>query len=189
MRILLIDNYDSFTFNIVELLREVGIAEIDVIKNDDPFPDDVTDYSHLILSPGPATPKESGCLMDIIRRHYRSKPMLGICLGHQAIAEVFGASLRNLNKPHHGYRSTLQCIQPSTLFKEMPLRFTVGLYHSWVVDEESMPSELEVTAVSSDNHIMAFQHQQYPVYGVQFHPESYMTEYGLKLMQNFLQTT
>lgn len=170
----------------MELLRQCNVSQISIIKNDAVDVQSLENYSHILLSPGPATPSESGNLLSLIQHAYKHKPILGICLGHQAIAEVFGGKLINLKEPRHGYRTNLSRIKPCKLFREIPSNLQVGLYHSWVVDETNFPEELEVTAYSEDGLIMGLQHKELPVYGVQFHPESFMTEHGLKLIQNFL---
>lgn len=186
MPILLLDNYDSFTLNIVELLRQCGEHEVILRKNDEIDLHDLPDCSHLILSPGPATPKESGLLIPLIQQTLHRWPILGICLGHQAIAEAMGGELQLLPKPKHGYRTQITQQQHPEIFDQIPAQFTVGLYHSWVVSETHFPQVLEITAHSNDGHIMALKHKTASLHGVQFHPESYMTEFGLQLMKNFL---
>lgn len=186
MRILLVDNYDSFTFNIVERLRHLGYTNVTHRYNDAIEPQEALNYDAIMLSPGPATPREAGNLCSIIEQTYTQRPLLGICLGHQAIAEVLGARLHNLPAPFHGFQSTLRVSEQTNALVQ-PLHNTpIGLYHSWVVDPTTVPNTLHINAYSAEGHIMAIQHKQYPVYGVQFHPESYMTPHGDKVFQAFL---
>jgi anthranilate synthase component 2 len=186
MRILLLDNYDSFTFNIVERLRQLGYSEIDRRFNNAIEPHEALAYDAIILSPGPATPAESGCLCALIEHVYTQRPLLGICLGHQAIAQVMGAPLINLTKPYHGFRSTLHVLEKNNSWLQALNQKPIGLYHSWVVGENPFPNTLAITARSTEGHIMAIEHRQHPVYGVQFHPESYMTPDGDALFNGFL---
>lgn len=187
MKILLIDNYDSFTYNIVELLRQICGIDFFILKNDKLHAVRDSDFDKVIISPGPATPHESGDLMSFIARFYQFKPMLGICLGHQAIAEFLGAQLINLEIPYHGYRTKIKVCVGERLFSKIPMSsFYVGLYHSWVVNKNSVPENIVVTSFSEDGHIMSLKHNQYDLYGVQFHPESYMSEFGRELIEGFL---
>lgn len=195
LRVLLIDNYDSFTYNIVELLRQFPSVDLDLRMNDEVSIAEASGYDAIILSPGPATPKESGNLLDIITALAPTHPMFGICLGHQAIAQAFGATLRNEKKPFHGFQTTVEVMKPHLLFdglprsgndSNLPTPFKAGLYHSWSVSEADFPSELAITAYSAEGNIMALRHKTYRLHGVQFHPESYMTEYGKEMMANFL---
>jgi anthranilate synthase component 2 len=186
MRILLLDNYDSFTFNIVERLRHLGFTHVDRRYNNAIEPHEALAYDAIILSPGPATPAESGCLCALIEQVYTQRPILGICLGHQAIAQVMGAPLINLPNPYHGFRSTLHVLDTNNTWLQALNQKPIGLYHSWVVGENPFPNTLAITARSTEGHIMAIQHRQYPVYGVQFHPESYMTPDGDALFNGFL---
>ena len=186
MRLLLLDNYDSFTFNIVERLRCLGYTNVDRHFNNAIDAQQALSYDAIILSPGPATPSEAGNLWNIIEQTYTHRPILGICLGHQAIAEVMGASLENLATPYHGFQSTLHLINPNNPLLEPINQQPIGLYHSWVVSETNFPNSLLITARSAEGHIMAIQHKQYPVYGVQFHPESYMTPHGDAVFTGFL---
>jgi anthranilate synthase component 2 len=186
MRILLVDNYDSFTFNIVERLRHLGYTNVTHRYNDAVEAQEALNFEAIILSPGPATPREAGHLCSIIEHTYTLRPLLGICLGHQAIAEVLGAELYNLPQPFHGFQSTLQVTQHGNDLVQ-PLHNTpIGLYHSWVVSPNQLPNSLHINAYSSEGHIMAIQHKEYPVYGVQFHPESYMTPQGDAVFNAFL---
>jgi anthranilate synthase component 2 len=195
LRVLLIDNYDSFTYNIVALLQQLEVDDLTLRKNDEIEAAEASLYDAILLSPGPALPVASGNLLDIVRQLAPTHPILGICLGHQAIAEAFGGCLRNEALPYHGYQTSLRFVKPHHLFDglprdaedaNLPASFKVGLYHSWSVDETNLPEALEVTAYSTEGNIMAMRHKTYNVHGVQFHPESYMTEYGKELIWNFL---
>ncbi len=186
-KILIIDNYDSFTYNLVHLVNEIGL-ECDVWRNDKFAISDVDVYSHIILSPGPGIPSEAGLLLEVIAKYAPTKSIFGVCLGQQAIAEVFGGKLYNLSRPMHGIATPIKVTDTTEkLFKGLPESFKVGRYHSWVVDRDGLPDVLAVTAIDEqDNSIMALRHQQYDVRGVQFHPESVLTDYGKAVMQNWL---
>jgi len=187
MKILIIDNYDSFTYNLVHLVNEIGL-QCDVWRNDKFAIGDVDAYSHIILSPGPGIPSEAGLLLEVIEKYAPTKSIFGVCLGQQAIAEAFGGKLFNLSRPMHGIATPIRVTdQQEKLFAGLPQSFKVGRYHSWVVDRDGLPDSLTVTAIDEqDNSIMALRHNQYDVRGVQFHPESVLTEYGRALMQNWL---
>lgn len=186
-KVLIIDNYDSFTYNLVHLVNEIGL-QCDVWRNDKFNIADVDAYNKIILSPGPGVPSEAGLLLEVIEKYSPSKSIFGVCLGQQAIAEVFGGKLYNLSKPMHGLATPIQVTDVhEKLFIGLPQTFKVGRYHSWVVDEKAIPQSLTVTAIDEgDNSVMALRHNQYDVRGVQFHPESILTEYGKELMLNWL---
>ena len=186
-KILIIDNYDSFTYNLVHLVNEIGL-QCEVWRNDKFNLDDVDAFSHIILSPGPGIPSEAGLLLDVIARYAPTKSIFGVCLGQQAIAEVFGGQLYNLSRPMHGIATPIKVIDTDErLFTGLPETFKVGRYHSWVVDQKGFPDVLTVTAIDEqDNSVMALRHKHYDVRGVQFHPESVLTEHGRQLMQNWL---
>jgi anthranilate synthase component II len=186
-RILIIDNYDSFTYNLVHLVNELGL-QCEVWRNDQFNIGDVDAFDNIILSPGPGIPSEAGMLLEVIEKYAPSKSIFGVCLGQQAIAEVFGGNLYNLNQPMHGIATPVKVTdQHEKLFIGLPQNFKVGRYHSWVVDEKTVPGSLTVTAIDeADNTVMALRHKQYDVRGVQFHPESVLTEYGKELMYNWL---
>jgi len=186
-KILIIDNYDSFTYNLVHLVNEIGL-QCDVWRNDKFAIGDVDAYSHIILSPGPGIPSEAGLLLEVIEKYAPTKSIFGVCLGQQAIAEVFGGKLYNLSRPMHGIATPIKVTDSQEkLFAGLPKSFKVGRYHSWVVDTNGFPDVLTVTAIDEqDNSIMALRHNQYDVRGVQFHPESVLTEHGRALMQNWL---
>ena len=186
MKLALIDHNDSFTYNIVELLRQFSRLTLEVLRSDDLRPEDLQVYDKLILSPGPGLPRDFVHIKEILDRYKNQKPILGICLGHQAIATYFGAKLLNLSQVVHGQPKEIIQKNQGDLFAGLPARLEVGLYHSWVVSNENFPVALSINATTTGGQIMALQHKQLPLYGVQFHPESFMTEYGKELMQNFL---
>jgi anthranilate synthase component 2 len=185
--ILIIDNYDSFTYNLVHLVNELGL-QCDVWRNDKFALEDVDAYDKIILSPGPGIPSEAGLLLDVIKKYAPTKSIFGVCLGQQAIAEVFGGSLYNLSQPMHGIATPIKVTDTDEqLFRDLPDSFKVGRYHSWVVSANDLPEVLKVTAIDEeDNSIMALSHCEYDVRGVQFHPESILTEYGKEMMGNWL---
>ena len=185
MKIVIIDNYDSFTYNLSHLLKELG-AEIDVVRNDKFELKDLEQYDKIVLSPGPGIPSEAGLLLDVIRTYAGRKPILGVCLGHQAIGEVFGASLENLKEVYHGVQTEGTQLGNDYIFEGLPERVMMGRYHSWVVAKDSVPECLEVTAMSDDGEIMAMRHRQYDIHGIQFHPESVLTPDGKTIVGNFL---
>ena len=185
MKIVIIDNYDSFTYNLSHLLKELG-AEVDVVRNDKFELKDLEQYDKIVLSPGPGIPSEAGLLLDVIRTYAGRKPILGVCLGHQAIGEVFGASLENLKEVYHGVKTEGTQLGNDYIFEGLPERVMMGRYHSWVVAKDSVPECLEVTAMSDDGEIMAMRHRQYDIHGIQFHPESVLTPEGKTIVGNFL---
>jgi anthranilate synthase component 2 len=186
-KILIIDNYDSFTYNLVHLVNELG-QQCEVWRNDKFAINDVDAFDKIILSPGPGIPSEAGLLLEVIEKYSPTKSIFGVCLGQQAIAEVFGGSLYNLSQPMHGIATPIKVTDgQEPLFKGLPGNFKVGRYHSWVVSDKGFPRALQITAIDEeDNSIMALSHREYDVRGVQFHPESILTEYGKELMQNWL---
>ncbi|HLF64078.1 MAG TPA: aminodeoxychorismate/anthranilate synthase component II [Saprospiraceae bacterium] len=187
MKVLLIDNYDSFTYNLAQLLTQTGLCEYHVALNDQIALGDVDAYDKILISPGPGLPGEAGITCDIIRRYASEKSILGICLGHQAIAEVFGARLFQMPAAQHGQTVETSLVKKDDpLFTGLPDMFVTTLYHSWAVDPASIPLDLLITATSSHGHIMGLRHARYAVWGLQFHPESIATEYGLEMMRNWL---
>lgn len=201
MKILVFDNYDSFTYNLVHLVKKVmPEAEVDVYRNDEIALEKVAAYDKIILSPGPGIPSEAGMLLPLIKEYAASKSILGVCLGHQAIGKAFGGELINLSTVYHGVATNIfqrqlentednnskLKIQNSKLFEGLPGNFLVGRYHSWVINNDSFPDVLEVTAVDDNGYIMALQHKQYDIQGVQFHPESVLTPNGEAIMKNWL---
>ena len=187
MKILILDNYDSFTYNLVQYIQEILEQKIDVFRNDEIDLDAIETYDFIILSPGPGLPKDAGIMPALIKRYAATKTILGVCLGHQAIGEAFGASLENLAHVFHGVETPVEVVaEDEPLFANMPTTFQAGRYHSWVVAKQDLPSELEITAVDEDGVIMAMRHKEFDVRGVQFHPESIMTEFGRKMLENIL---
>ena len=185
MKIVIIDNYDSFTYNLSHLVKDLG-AEVAVVRNDQFRLDEIEAYSKIILSPGPGIPSEAGLLLDVIRTYAGRKPILGVCLGHQAIGEVFGAKLENLSDVFHGVATPCHIITDDPIFSGISRDITIGRYHSWVVAREDLPDCLEVTAVSDEGQIMALRHRNLNVRGIQFHPESVLTPDGRKMLQNWM---
>lgn len=185
LRVVVIDNYDSFTYNLVHLVRHLG-AEVTVYRNDQFALADLEDFDKIILSPGPGIPAEAGLLLDVIRTYAGRKPILGVCLGHQAIGEVFGGSLTNLSDVFHGVATEGTQLQNDPIFAGLPRRITMGRYHSWVVDRDTLPPCLEVTAESDEGYIMALRHRDYDIHGIQFHPESVLTPQGSTIVSNWL---
>ena len=186
--ILMIDNYDSFTYNIVQYCRELG-ADLKIIRNDEMSIDEVKELNpqKIIISPGPASPDEAGITLDVIRYFKDFVPILGICLGHQSIAQVFGGDVVRAKKMMHGKTSMMKQNQQCAIFKDLPDIFRATRYHSLIVDKDTIPDSIEVTAYSEDDHeVMALKIQDKEIYGVQFHPESIMSEYGHKIIGNFL---
>ena len=185
MKIVIIDNYDSFTYNLSHLVKELG-AEVTVVRNDQFELADLEPYSKIILSPGPGIPSEAGLLLDVIRTYAGKKPILGVCLGHQAIGEVFGGKLENLSDVFHGVATPCHILNDDPIFSGIERDITIGRYHSWVVSNENFPDCLEVTAVSDEGQVMALSHKTLNVRGIQFHPESVLTPDGKKMLQNWL---
>lgn len=186
MNVLIFDNYDSFTYNLVHAVEKVG-HRVSVYRNDEISLEDVKHFDKIILSPGPGIPAEAGLLLPLIEAYASSKSILGVCLGHQAIGEAFGAKLVNLDTVHHGVAHPItQTEINSLLFEGLPQTFEVGRYHSWIVSDEDFPDELQVTARDSKGYIMALQHVKYAIQGVQFHPESILTPLGDRIISNWL---
>ena len=184
-RTVIIDNYDSFTYNLSHLVKELG-AEVTVVRNDQFKLEDLEQFSKIILSPGPGIPSEAGLLLDVIKTYAGRKPILGVCLGHQAIGEAFGAKLENLSDVFHGVATPCHIIADDPIFSGIERDITIGRYHSWVVSREGLPDCIEVTAVSDEGQIMALRHRELNVRGIQFHPESVLTPDGRKMLQNWM---
>lgn len=185
MKTIIIDNYDSFTYNLSHLVKELGV-DVTVRRNDQFKLSDLEGFDNIILSPGPGIPEEAGLLMEVIRTYAGRKPILGVCLGHQAIGEVFGAKLENLSSVFHGVATEGTQFGIDPIFAGLPQRIVMGRYHSWVVSKEQFPNCLEVTAESDEGQIMALRHRQFNVHGIQFHPESVLTPEGRTIVKNWL---
>ena len=188
MKILVLDNYDSFTYNLVQMIEQIMAQKVDVFRNDQISLDDVDKYDKIILSPGPGIPKEAGILLEVIKKYASTKSILGVCLGQQAIAEAFGGSLINLSEIFHGVATEATQIKDHRLFKNLPEKLQVGRYHSWAVNPEDFPEELEITSVDESGMIMSLKHKKYDVHAVQYHPESILTPKGRQILENFLKS-
>ena len=189
MKIVVIDNYDSFTYNLVHAIKKISGLPVDVFRNDEISLEDLEKYDKIVLSPGPGLPEESGLLREIIKEFAPKKSMLGVCLGHQAIGEVFGGKLLNMKKVLHGIATPVELTETkSVLFEGLPKTFEVGRYHSWIVQKEDLPECFEVTSYDNDGFIMSMKHKEYDVEGVQFHPESVLTPLGEQILKNWLKT-
>ncbi|MBA3649722.1 MAG: aminodeoxychorismate/anthranilate synthase component II [Chitinophagales bacterium] len=185
MKILVLDNYDSFTYNLVYLLKKIENVELEVHRNDKIGLNEIGRFDKIILSPGPGIPGEAGILLEVIREYCSKKSILGVCLGHQAIAEAFGGTLFNLNNVFHGIATSIEISGDEDLFHDVPKRFIVGRYHSWAVNRNELPPSLEITAYDDEGNIMALRHKKFDVRGVQFHPESILTDYGEQIIKNW----
>ena len=191
MKLLVLDNYDSFTYNLVHLVEKITHIKVDVYRNDQIPLEKVKDYDKIILSPGPGIPEEAGLLLPLIKEYASTKSILGVCLGHQAIGQAFGGTLTNLSTVFHGVATPIKTGGEKyevrgRLFEGLPDEFEVGRYHSWVVNKEDFPTDLEITAEDETGMIMALQHKTFDVQGVQFHPESVLTPVGEQIMRNWL---
>ena len=185
-RILVIDNYDSFVFNIVQYLSQLG-AKVDVLRNDEVTVEQAREYDGVLLSPGPGTPADAGVCIDIVKELGGQVPIFGVCLGHQAIAEAFGSQLNNMGEVLHGVTTECVVTDPTErLFLDIPSRFEVCRYHSWTVVPSSMPSDLKITAEDDKGFVLAEAHSKYDVRGVQFHPEAFLTQHGLQMIKNWM---
>ncbi len=184
--ILVLDNYDSFTYNLVHYVKELGYS-VDVYRNDKIRLENVNNYDKIILSPGPGLPKDAGILKDLIRRYASTKKIFGVCLGMQAMGEVFGGKLENLEEVYHGVATKVNITASNCpIYKGIPNQFEVGRYHSWAVSHSEFPEDLIITSKDIHGQIMSLQHREYQLYGVQYHPESILTEYGKLIIKNFL---
>ena len=187
MKILVLDNYDSFTYNLVQYIERVLKRKIDVRRNDQLDLEEVAAFDKILISPGPGIPDEAGITLDLIRKYGPVKSILGVCLGHQAIAEAYGGSITNLSTVYHGVTGQMkQLVTDEYLFNGVPAEFDAGRYHSWVVEHETLPRDLEITVENDEGFIMAIRHREHDVKGVQFHPESVLTEYGGMMILNWI---
>lgn len=187
--IVIIDNYDSFTFNLVHYIEAIINQKITVFRNNEFVLSDIAAFQKIIISPGPGLPDEAGLSKQVIRHYKESKAILGVCLGHQAIVEIFGGKLKNLPEVYHGRSLKANVVQDDILFQNLPKQFLTGRYHSWVADENYFPECLETTAIDDFGNIMALKHKNLNIRGVQFHPESIMTEHGFKMLENWIKLT
>lgn len=186
--IIVIDNYDSFTYNLVHYLEDLN-AKVTVVRNDEFELDELEQFDKILLSPGPGLPDEAGLLKAVIKKYAETKPILGICLGQQAIGEVFGGSLTNLEKVYHGVATNVRLsVSDESLFDGLGDEFEVGRYHSWVISNNDFPADLEITSTDKNGQIMSIRHKKYDVKGVQFHPESVLTPNGKKILENWLRS-
>jgi anthranilate synthase component 2 len=187
MKILVLDNYDSFTYNLVHILKELTKEPVDVCRNDEINLNEFSIYDKIVISPGPGVPDQAGITKKMIRQYANNKSILGVCLGCQAIAEVFGGTLINLDKVYHGVETNINLLdQGDRIFRDVPLSFSAGRYHSWAVNDKGLSSDLKITAIDDEGMVMALTHKTYDVKGVQFHPESILTKYGKKIILNWL---
>lgn len=188
MKIIIIDNYDSFTYNLVHMVEDITGIFPDVYRNDEIAIEAINAYDLIILSPGPGIPDEAGILKEVIKTYASSKPIFGVCLGLQAITEVFGGSIENLDSVFHGVATTMSITNEAALiYKEIPKEFEAARYHSWIASAGDFPEELEVTCVDEFGSIMSLQHKEYNISAVQFHPESILTPLGEKIVRNFIE--
>ena len=185
MKIALIDNYDSFTFNIYHYLKNIK-CDVEVFRNDKFQLKDINKFNKIVISPGPGNPDQAGHCLELIKHYYKLKPILGICLGHQALAQVFGAKIIKAKKLMHGKISKIKILENSKIFKKIPKIIEATRYHSLVVDKKTLNKSFKITAQTTDHVIMAIEHKNYPLFGIQFHPESYKTKYGQKIINNFI---
>lgn len=185
MKIVIIDNYDSFTYNLAHLLCEAG-ADVTVLRNDRFRLTDIERYDKIVLSPGPGIPSEAGLMPDVIKEYAGRKPILGICLGHQAIGEAFGGRLTCLSEVFHGVATPVEILSDDYIYEGLPRTIEVGRYHSWIVDRDTLPDCLEVTSLSREGYIMSLRHKVYDIRGIQYHPESVLTPDGKTIINNWL---
>jgi anthranilate synthase component 2 len=187
MKILVLDNYDSFTYNLVQYIERVIKKPVDVFRNDQISLEEIERYDKILISPGPGIPVEAGISLELIRRYGATKSILGVCLGHQAIAEAYGGSIKNLTTVYHGVVGQMKQVVPGDyLLEGIPGEFDAGRYHSWIVEPENLPAELEINVENDEGFIMAIRHRKFDVRGVQFHPESVLTEYGGRIILNWV---
>ena len=186
MKLLVLDNYDSFTYNLVQMIETTSDVIYEVHKNDKITLEKVNEFDKILLSPGPGIPGNAGIMNGLIKMYASRKSILGVCLGQQAIGEVFGAELINLEKVYHGIATEIEIISDDPLFKDCPVRFKVGRYHSWAIAMQSIPQDLMVTAIDDEQCVMAIRHKQFDVKGVLFHPESILSEYGEQIIRNWI---
>ncbi len=185
-KLLVLDNYDSFTYNLVHLIEKVSDLSFDVVRNDKISIEKINQYDKILLSPGPGLPEDAGIMPELIKQYGASKSILGVCLGLQAIAEAYEGTLQNLTTVYHGLSTPIHVISEDLIFNQCPKTFTVGRYHSWVVNPKTLPRELQITSVDEQENIMSLKHKTHDVRGVQFHPESILSEHGEIMIRNWL---
>ena len=186
MKVLVFDNYDSFTYNLVQIIEQILGEKVDVFRNNEIPLEDINQYDKIILSPGPGIPEEAGILLEVIKKYAPTKSIFGVCLGQQAIAEAFGGSLINLSEIYHGVATEATQTNVHKIFNNLPETLEVGRYHSWAVNPDDFPEELEITSVDKNGMIMSLKHKTYDVHAVQYHPESILTPNGKQILENFL---
>ena len=186
MKILVLDNYDTFVYNLVHYIKQLGFTDVDVYRNDKIALSDVEKYDKILLSPGPGIPNESGIMIDLIKKYADSKSIMGVCLGHQAIAEAFGSELENMDEVLHGVGNKMEVVAEDSIYNELPTSFEVGRYHSWQVKKDTLGDAFKITGVDENGNVMSIRHNSLDVVGVQYHPESVLTEHGLKIVENWL---
>ena len=186
MKILVLDNYDSFTYNSVQMIEQIVGKKVDVFRNNEISLEAISQYDKIILSPGPGVPEEAGILLDVIKTYAPTKSIMGVCLGQQAIAEAFGGKLMNLDSVFHGVAMEATQIKEHKIFDNLPKVLEVGRYHSWAVNPDNFPEELEITSIDKNGIIMSLKHREYDVHAVQYHPESILTPQGKTILENFL---
>ena len=186
MKILVLDNYDSFVYNLVHYIKQLGYEDVDVYRNDKISLEEIAQYDKIVLSPGPGIPEEAGIMIELIKHYADSKSILGVCLGHQAIAEAFGSELENMDEVLHGVGNTITVIEDDIIYKGIPNEFEVGRYHSWQVKKDTLGDTFKLTSVDENGNVMSMRHKTLDVVGVQYHPESVLTEHGLTIVENWL---
>ena len=186
MKVLVFDNYDSFTYNLVQIIEQILGEKVDVFRNNEIPLEDINQYDKIILSPGPGIPEEAGILLEVIKKYAPTKSIFGVCLGQQAIAEAFGGSLINLSEIYHGVATEAKQVKPHKILENLPEVLEVGRYHSWAVNPDDFPEDLEITSIDNSGMIMSLKHKEYDVHAVQYHPESILTPKGREILINFL---
>jgi anthranilate synthase component 2 len=186
MKLLLLDNYDSFTYNLAHVIEKVSEHKVDVRRNNEIELSEFNNYSKIVLSPGPGLPQDAGIMLEFIKKYYQHKSILGVCLGHQALAAAFGIGLINLKNVFHGVATPTTVLSDEIIFKHVPKQFLTGRYHSWIVSKEELHPHFRLTAIDQQGNCMAIQHNEYDLCGLQFHPESILTENGEQLLKNWI---
>ncbi len=188
LKLLIIDNYDSFTYNLVQLVEQCGVTDYRIVRNDFLLKTDFSEYDKVLISPGPGIAADAGNLMEFLKLHFKQKSILGVCLGYEAIGELFGAKLSKLPAPMHGVQNKGIIVSDDKIFKALPSEFNIGHYHSWIIKEINMPNELQILLKDENGFPMAVRHKTYDLTGLQFHPESIMTEFGKEMICNWLES-